>query len=104
MKEWEWDLLVIDEGVHEDSLLHNSSELWALADEVSVVIVGDHHPVSLCRKLEDVAIVIARHSLATHQSGWGKHQKPVALKLYQDLLVCGDKSRQYMSQQSNDNS
>jgi hypothetical protein len=46
------DLLIVDEGVHEDSLLDDLLVLGLLVDELPKVVVRDHHGIRVSRHVQ----------------------------------------------------
>ena len=81
------DILVVDEGVHEQPLLDETLPLLPLALQVPVRVIGDHDAVRLKGQLHDEAVVIADHPLATHPPRRREHQDLLLLQVPQDVLV-----------------
>lgn len=81
------NILVIDEGVHEQPLLDEALPLLPLALEVTVRVVGNHDPIRFIGQLHDESVVIAHHPLATHAPRWCEHQDLLLLQFPQDVLV-----------------
>jgi hypothetical protein len=88
--------LVIDEGVHEQSLLDKALPLLPLGLEVPVCVVGDHNTVGLEGQLHNEAVIVAHYSLATHAPRWCEHQDLLLLQFPQDVLVCDGHFRPWL--------
>jgi hypothetical protein len=82
-----FNLLVINERIHQDPLLDYFPELRILAEKISIVVVGDDNAVRLVGQSEDVAIVVAGDSLATHQPRRCENQRAITLQVVENLLV-----------------
>lgn len=80
-------LLVIHKGEHEEPLLDAFLPLGSFSLEVAVGVIGYNHSVGLIRHLDDEAIVIANHSLATDPARWSEDHDFPFFKLRQDVLI-----------------
>ena len=82
-----WDLLIVDEGVHEQALLDALPPFGPLRLQVLVGVVGHDHGAQLVRQLHDEAVVVAHHPLPPDAARRREHQDLPLLQLRQDVLV-----------------
>lgn len=67
-------LLVINKGVHEQTLVNKFFPLRLLIGQVSVVVIGNDDAIRLVSQLYDEAVVIADHASSLHTSRRGEDQ------------------------------
>lgn len=73
--------LIIDERVHQKSLLNETLPLWTFSLEISIRVVGHNDAVGVVRQFHYETVVIANHTFSSHPSGWREYKKLSPLQL-----------------------
>lgn len=85
-------LLVVDKGIHEQTLIYELLPLGLLVGQVPVVVVRDDDAVRLIRQLDDEAVVIADHAAALDAPRWSEDEGFFLLEATQNVLICKEVS------------
>lgn len=66
---------VVDERIHQQTLLYHLFELWRLVEEISVIVVGNHDPIDIRGQPQNIAIVVTDQTSTSDVSRRREDQK-----------------------------